>query len=423
MQGQDIHEPVEVLLVEDSPEDARIVQLVLSEGRGAMAVSFGLFAVTRVARLEEALNLLDKKRFAVVLLDLGLPDSVGLETLAAVRAAATSVPIVILTGIDDDGLALAAIQQGAQDYLAKDHLEGRLLSRTIRHAIERKRAEIELLRHNREVEAARAQIEQQAVELKARAEQLDRTNRDLDDFTYIASHDLKEPLRGISAYCEILREDYEDKLDSGARCRLDALVKMCDRLATLVDNLLTYSRVGSVRPPDDLIDLHALAEEAIASLRPTIDRRDALVRIVGRLPKVRGDSTVIGMVFGNLISNALKFNDGGRAEVEIGVLAGDPATIYVKDNGIGIEQKHYDDIFTIFRRLHGRKKYEGTGAGLTIVRKIVQSHGGRIWLESELGRETTFFFTLAPAAESRSQKHPTRPPHWLDRKAPAKRGR
>ncbi len=388
-----------------------------------MSVSFGLFAVTRVARLQEALNLLAQKRFAVVLLDLGLPDSVGLETLAAVRGAAENVPIVVLTGIDDDGLSLAAIQQGAQDYLAKDHLEGRLLSRTIRHAIERKRAEIELLRHNREVEAARAQIEQQAAELKTRAEQLDRTNRDLDDFTYIASHDLKEPLRGISGYCEILREDYADKLDAGARGRLDALVKMCNRLATLVDNLLTYSRVGAISPADDQIDLHALAEDAIVSLRPTIDRRDALVRVVGRLPKVRGDSTVIGMVFGNLISNAVKFNQSGRPEVEIGLLPGDPETIYVKDNGIGIEQRHHDDIFTIFRRLHARNKYEGTGAGLTIVRKIVQSHGGRIWLESEPDQGTTFFFTLAPAAESRSQDHPTRPPHWLTRDASAKRGR
>ncbi len=423
MQGLTLCETVEVLLIEDSAADARTVQLALSEGRGAMSVRSGLFAVTHATRLQEALSLLGQKRFDVVLLDLvlldpGLPDSAGLEALSAVRAAAASVPVVILTGIDDDGLALSAIQQGAQDCLAKDHLEGRILSRTIRHAIERKRTEIELLRHTREVEAARARIEQQAAELRARAEQLDRINHDLDDFTYITSHDLKEPLRGISAYCEILLEDYHDKLDVGGRCRLETLVKLCDRLTALIDNLLTYSRVGQVRPPDDRLDLNALASEVLTALDPAIVQRNASVKIVGRLPAVRGNATFIGMVFNNLISNALKFNDSQRREVEIGALAGNPPVIYVKDNGIGITKKHHEEIFTIFRRLHGRKKYEGTGAGLTIVRKIITSHGGRIWLESEPGQGTAFFFTLAPAAKKPSKK-PPRPPHWISRSAPA----
>lgn len=418
MQAQADHHRVEqfrVLLVEDSATDAQMVRHALSETRGAMAVRRGLFALTRVDHLTPALRLLARRDFAVVLLDLGLPDSTGLETLAAVRAAASDVPVVVLAGLDDDGLALTAIQRGAQDYLTKDRLDGCLLRRTLRHAIERKRAEVQLLQHARRIENAHQRIQRQAQQLEIRAEQLDRINRELDDFTYIASHDLKEPLRGIRAYCEILLEDYHDKLDVPGQQRLATLVDLCDRLETLIGDLLTYCRVGGARPADTGIDLHAVVDEVLDTLRTAIDRRGASVRVVGRLPKVTGDATLLGIALGNLISNGLKFNDRAQPQLEIGCLPTDPPTFYVRDDGIGIEPRHHEAIFTIFRRLHGRKKYEGTGAGLTIVQKIVQSHGGRIWVESELGAGSTFFFTLAADVEKPAGKPPTRPPHWVKR--------
>ncbi|KKK94946.1 hypothetical protein LCGC14_2677750 [marine sediment metagenome] len=146
-------ETVKVLLIEDNPDDARIVESMLSEAQGAMEVRFGVIEVCWVDGLAGALDLLSRQNFDAVLVDLQLPDSTGLETLAEVRSAAASAAIVVLTGFDDDGQALAAIKRGAQDYVAKDQLDGRLLSRTIRHAIERKRAEVELRRHAREVEA------------------------------------------------------------------------------------------------------------------------------------------------------------------------------------------------------------------------------------------------------------------------------
>ena len=411
-------EQFKVLFVEDSAADAETVRSAMSETRGAMAVRRGLFAMTRVERLEPALRLLAQGDFSVVLLDLGLPDSAGLETLAKVRAAAPDVPIVVLAGLDDDGLALTAIQRGAQDYLPKDRLDGHLLRRTLRHAIERKRAEVQLLQHARQIEAAHARIERQAAQLKTRAEELDRINRELDDFAYITSHDLKEPLRGIRAYCEILLEDYREKLDATGQRRLATLVGLCDRLENLIRDLLTYCRVGRAptegrsRPADTGIDLGAVVNEVLDTLRPAIDRRGASVRVVGRLPKVIGDATLIGMALANLISNGLKFNDRAEPHVEVGCLPTEPPTFYVRDDGIGIDPKHHEAIFTIFRRLHSRKKYEGTGAGLTIVRKIVQSHGGRIWVESEPGAGSTFFFTLAPAEGQPAGKPPTPPPHW-----------
>ena len=416
MRGGNGVEEIEVLLIEGDPSEAQRVEYVLSNVRGAMEVLGGLFNVTHATRMQFALDLLAKgKRFGVVLLNLQLPDSRGLETLSLVRAAMANVPIVVLTGVDDDMLALSAIQQGAQDWLPKDELDGRLLARTIRHAVERKRIEVELLRHARETEAARARIEQQAAELRARAEQVDAVNRDLDDFTYIASHDLKEPLRGISGYCEILLEDYEDRLDADGVRRLEALTGMCDRLARQIDNLLTYYRVGRTGMPDTEVDLNAVAADQLDTLRATIDQRGATVEIAGQLPTAKADPTLVGMILANLISNGLKYNENKAPRVEIGAVAGQPSTIYVRDNGIGIEPKHHEAIFTLFRRLHSRKKYEGTGAGLTIVRKIVQSHGGRIWVESEPGRGSTFFFTLPPA--TKPDTLPPKAPHWLSRES------
>ncbi|HUT13246.1 MAG TPA: ATP-binding protein [Thermoguttaceae bacterium] len=417
-----------VLLVEHDPADAQRVWLALSEARGAMEVQQGLFNMTWVERLAPALDLLAQEKFDALLLDLQLPDAEGFETLERVRKTAADVPVIVLTAMDDDGQALLAIQGGAQDYAAKDRLDGRLLGRTIRHAIERQRAEVQLRRHAREVEAARTRIEQQAAELRARAEQLDRINRELDDFTYIASHDLKEPLRGIAAYCDILREDYHDKIDAAGQQRLNKLGDLCKRLETLVGDLLTYCRVGGIRPAQTGIDLSAVVHEALETLLPVIERRRASVRVADRLPTVTGDATLIGMVLSNLITNALRFNDNAQPSVEIGCMPTDPPAIYVRDDGIGIEAKHHEEIFTIFRRLHGRKEYEGSGAGLTIVRKIIESHGGRIWLESELGNGTTFYFTLAPAKEQklipRQATEPSpKPPHWAERSHRGKRKR
>jgi signal transduction histidine kinase len=471
MHDQVKHHGVErfrVLLVEDCATDAESVRLALGEtrdagarhqergsgrqwnaerGRGkaeggvhhsAFIIHHSSFGIQTCRRLKPALRLLAREHFDVVLLDLGLPDSAGTETLDRVRAAAPDVPLVVLAGLDDDGLALTAIQRGAQDYLAKDRLDGHLLRRTLRHAIERKRAEVQLLRRSRQIETAHAQIQRQAAQLKLRAEQLDRINRELDDFAYIASHDLKEPLRGIRAYCEILLEDYHAKLDTAGQRRLATLVELCGRLETLIGDLLTYGRIGRApaegghqpkvgrgRPADTGIDLGAVVDKVLDMLRPAIDRRGASVRVLGRLPKVTGDATLIGMVLTNLISNGLKFNRRAHPQVEIGCLratggASATATFYVRDDGIGIDPRHHEAIFTIFRRLHSRKQYEGTGAGLTIVRKIVRAHGGRIWVESALGAGSTFFFTLAPsddkspcaAGGASTTKTTTKPPHF-----------
>ena len=404
---------VSVLLVDADSENAERVERMLSVAQGAMEVHSGLFSVTRVDGMTAAFELVESKTFGAVLLDLCLPDGDGLETLDQIRRLAASLPVIVLTDVDDDGMALSAIKAGAQDWLPKLDLGRNLLTRTIRHAIERKRAEVKLLRHAREVEAARARIEQQAAEIKARAEQLDKMNRDLDDFAYIASHDLKEPLRGIAAYCQILIEDYHDRLDGEGRRRLDALEKLCERLERLIDNLLTYCRVGRVQTSEAKVDLNQVVAEQLDTFRASGFKRAVEVSVAKNLPTVKGDAALIGMVLGNLISNALKYNTSRRPRVEIGAAKDHDSTLYVKDNGIGIEKKYHEDIFGLFRRLHTRKEYEGTGAGLTIVRKIVESHGGRIWVESEPGVGSTFHVRLPSAeAQAKAETQVKSPPHF-----------
>jgi light-regulated signal transduction histidine kinase (bacteriophytochrome) len=260
---------------------------------------------------------------------------------------------------------------------------------------------------------ARSLIEHEPVGHGAESLSADRADCDADEFALLVSHDLKQPLQGIRGYCEILVEDYEDKFDADGQRRLHALVALCDRLSASINDLLDYARAGHLQPAGGHVDLNAVVDDVVDTLRPVIESQGASVRVVGRLPVVPGDAAMVGKVFANLISNGLKFNLRDEPRVEIGSLPGEVPMIYVRDNGIGIPREYHDEIFTIFRRLHSRREFDGSGAGLTIVRRIVEAHGGRIWLESEPGRGTTFFFTLAPAETTESPSAVTRP-HWLD---------
>ena len=241
--------------------------------------------------------------------------------------------------------------------------------------------------------------------LEIKAEQLAKTNRELEDLSYIASHDLKEPLRGISSYCQILLEDYGERLDADGQRRLKALVTLCQRLSQLIDDVLAYSQLGRNLPEATSdADLHAIACDVLETLGPAIDRRGASVQVTGQLPRLPADRVWVGEVFRNLVSNALKFNDSSQAHVEIGSL--DNGTLFVRDNGIGIPACHHEAIFAMFRRLYPRSQYEGTGAGLSFVRKIVEAHGGRVWVESEPGQGATFFFTLTSEASTSAMSTP-----------------
>lgn len=246
---------------------------------------------------------------------------------------------------------------------------------------------------------AEDQLRFYAQQLRESNIELARSNQELDDFAYIASHDLKEPLRGIHNYASFLLEDYAGKLDAEGESMLGTLTRLAQRMELLIDSLLQFSRVGRAELSNQETDLNELVERTLEPMRFLLREESVDIHIPQPLPTVTCDRIRVGEVFQNLIANAIKYNDKPEKWVEIGSLAGDNGqpVLYVKDNGIGIPPKHQEAIFRIFKRLHGRDKYGGgTGVGLTIVKKIVERHGGRIWLDSTDGEGTTFYFTLAP---------------------------
>jgi two-component system, chemotaxis family, sensor kinase Cph1 len=233
-----------------------------------------------------------------------------------------------------------------------------------------------------------------AEELATLNRDLQRTNTELDAFAYIASHDLKEPLRGIHNYACFLMEDYSEVLQEDGKEKLKTLVRLSQRMEMQIDSLLHFSRLGRVDLNLYETDLNELVHHTLDLLRGRLEESKVSIEIPQPLPTLYCDRVLVQEVFSNLISNAIKYNDQVTKRIEIGFRKSSKS-FYVRDNGIGIQAEHYDTIFRIFKRLHGPKRYGGgTGAGLTIVKKIVERHGGRIWIESTPGKSTTFFFTL-----------------------------
>jgi len=241
------------------------------------------------------------------------------------------------------------------------------------------------------VEEAQAKLDRAQKQLKA-------TQKEMDEYTYVISHDLKEPLRGIEAFSKFLVDDYRDKLDEEGRHRVDVIRKAALRMRRLIDDLLKFSRLGHQRNPFAPVGLNAMLIHVRVNLQYALDAKKVDLR-VDKLPTVMCDATAMTEVFHNLISNAIKYNENAHPIVEIGCeekMAGPTGpveyVVHVRDNGVGIKPEYFGKIFQLFQRL--QRDEEGTGIGLTIVKHVIEWHGGRIWLESELGKGTTFYFTL-----------------------------
>jgi PAS domain S-box-containing protein len=231
---------------------------------------------------------------------------------------------------------------------------------------------------------------------------LERSNQDLDDFAYIASHDLKEPLRGLFNHAQFLLEDYGPKLDAEGLRRLHRLGQLCQRMEQLINDLMYFSRLGRAELAVQETDLNAVIVDIQKTMDVFIDERRAQIVRPRSLPKTLCDPVRTAEVFRNLITNAIKYCDKPKPLVEIGFLgsadageAVDLNVFYVRDNGVGIDPAFHQEIFRIFKRLQpSNGKETGSGVGLTFVKKIVERQGGRIWLDSEVGTGTTFYFTL-----------------------------
>ena len=237
--------------------------------------------------------------------------------------------------------------------------------------------------------------------LAQKTRELIRSNKELEEFAYVASHDLQEPLRMIASYTQLIARRYQGALDAEADEFIKYAVDGATRMQVLINDLLAYSRVGTHGKSFELTDCSEVVARVLENLKIAIDESRAAVRS-SSLPTIMADATQLTQLFQNLISNAIKFRAGQPPEIQIDAdRTQDPQAparqgwrFSVRDNGIGIEQKYFDRIFVIFQRLHGRDEYPGTGIGLAICKKIVERHGGRIWLESEPGKGTTFYFTI-----------------------------
>jgi light-regulated signal transduction histidine kinase (bacteriophytochrome) len=303
-----------------------------------------------------------------------------------------NIPLILVSGALGDVTAVECIKQGATDYVLKDSLARLPIS--VARALREKRLQAE-----RKVASD---------QLAKNMEELARSNAELEQFAYVASHDLQEPLRMVTAYSQLLGERYRGKLDEQADKYIAYAVDGATRMQTLIQDLLAFSRAGSQSLMGESIDSNLIVQHALKNLQVALQESGAVVNFEN-LPMIIGNGSQLQQVFQNLIGNALKFR--GKEMPVIQVTAemilprDDRWTFCVSDNGIGVAPENLVNIFVVFHRLHTRTEYAGNGIGLSICKKIIERHGGTIWAESQLGHGCKFKFTLQGTRDKESPKN------------------
>jgi signal transduction histidine kinase len=373
MSMTDDTEAANILLVDDRPENLLALEAVL-EPLGQRLV--------RAGSGEDALKHLLTEDFALILLDVQMPGLDGFDTATHIksREKTRDIPIIFITAINrEPHHAKRGYDTGAVDYLAKP-FEPWLLQAKVRAFLE---------------------LHEKSALLKRQARELARSNAELEEFAYVASHDLQEPLQLVSGFLELLVDRHGEELSGDARDIVRRASTALGRMDALIHDLLRYAQVGSgATRAQQPVELRVVVDGVVAQLAAAIDEAGASVE-VGDLPTVDGNPTLLAQLFQNLLSNALKFR---RRDVPLEVVVSaerssdvdDRATwiVSVQDNGVGVAPERADKVFAMFERLHSADEVPGTGIGLAIARKIVERHGGRIWVEASPGGGATLAFTL-----------------------------
>ena len=367
-----INKQIKILLIEDNPDDALLIQELLSES------DFTSFEIHHEEYITNALECVRKNNYDLVLCDLGLPDCSGFESFSMIHAEAPYIPIVVLTGLNDEEVGFKAIQKGAQDYLVKGHFERNLLIRVIHYAIERKK-----------IEEALRESENRLIE----------KNREILEFTNVVTHDLKKPLATIKTVNGLLSNENVCTLTEDGREAVAMGKESIDYMQELLKDLLDCAKLeaGTNSIQFENINIRELIDTVLQQLKLLAQQKGiAVARNADGF--IYADRKGMTKVFMNLIGNAISYMENKHhPEIIIGIsdeINSKEKVFFVKDNGIGIPEDIQKDIFKKFKRGSNANEISGTGLGLFIVKGIVESHGGKIWLESKEGMGTTFYFTL-----------------------------
>jgi light-regulated signal transduction histidine kinase (bacteriophytochrome) len=264
--------------------------------------------------------------------------------------------------------------------------------------IERQRAEQALRRSHDELDR---KVKERTAELRKANDDLHSVNTELEAFAYSVSHDLRAPLRHIAGFTEVLQRHSEPVLDDDSRRQIGMIMEAANRMDSLVDDLLAFSRLSRAETQTITIDLNQLVKEVVSQIAPDVQDRNIAWRI-GCLPVCHGDPSMLRLVFANLVSNAVKFTrTRDQAEIEIDSLNQrlDEVVVFVKDNGVGFDMKYKDKLFGVFQRLHSQQAFEGTGIGLATVQRIIHRHGGRVWAEGSVNNGAIFYVALPKPGE------------------------
>lgn len=360
-----------ILLLEDSPED------IILYKRHLEAIPGVSFDIQESQSVEQAKKILEKNNFDCYVVDYNLPDSTGLDfirhLLDSQKGQDRKAAIIMVTGQGSEEIAAESFKLGADEYLTKRSISDGLFGRPVMNAIER------------------AQL---TTQIQHYQDRLAQSNKDLSDFTHTAAHDLKSPLRRILSYCEILQEDAAERLIDDDNAILERMMVNAQRMQNLINSLLSYSMIEYDEEEKQVTDLNVIAADILNEHKESIEETSADIH-VGTLPTLHAYPVRIKQLLSNLVSNALKYKGTDAPRIIINALKdGDTITMSVQDNGQGIPKEQQSMIFKDFKRLHANEDIEGSGLGLSICRKIVERHGGEIWVESESGKGSTFYFTL-----------------------------